>query len=85
MLNEVNNKTNEKETQNEKEENKIEFSYVVRLIFDFLRYIIGVIKKVSDTSNKELNKSIEDFEKALNHFATSSDNLRTKYEKTKLN
>ena len=85
MLNEVNNKTNEKETQNEKEENKIEFSYVVRLIFDFLRYIIGVIKKVSDTSNKELNKSIEDFEKALNHFATSTDNLRTKYEKTKLN
>lgn len=60
-----------------------EIRYMIRFIFDFLRYIILVIKKVNNNVNKEINELTINFSKALDEFATELDNLITKFENKK--
>lgn len=60
-----------------------EIRYMIRFIFDFLRYIILVIKKVNNNGNKEISKLIINFSKELDGFATDLDNFITKFENKK--
>ena len=60
-----------------------EIRYMIRFIFDFLRYINLVIKKVNNNKNKEINELITNLSNELDDFAIELDNLITKFENKK--